>query len=113
MLKTTRSLDSTQKNHNNKVVGGGGNDKNLSKSKKLKNAKFRIQTCIGVTGEPTFLTSDTKEDYNQLKQVFTKTQIFWHFCFECHIGIEIDTSDYAIRRVLSQLTSDYLTSNQS
>ena len=42
MLKTTGSLDSTQKDDDNEVVGGSGNDKNLSKCKKLKNVKSGI-----------------------------------------------------------------------
>ena len=38
MLKTTGSSDLAQKDNDNEVVGGG-DDKNLFKSKKLKNAK--------------------------------------------------------------------------
>ena len=67
MLKTTRSSDSTQRDDNNEVVGGGGNDRNLSKSKKSKNAKSGIQTRLSTTGEPTFLTSNTREAFNQLR----------------------------------------------
>ena len=41
MLKTTELLDSTQRDNNDEVVGGD-DDRNLSKSKKPKNAKSRI-----------------------------------------------------------------------
>ena len=111
MLKTTGSSDSTHRDNDNEVVGGG-DDKNLSKSKKSKNAKSGIQTHIGATGEPTFLTSDTREAFNQLKQAFTKAPILQHFDPECHIQIKTNVSGYTIEGVLSQLTSDHLTSDQ-
>ena len=70
--------------------------------------------CIlGATREPTFLTPGAKKAFNQLKQVFTKAPIFQHFDPEYYIQIETDTSSYAIRAVLSQLTFDHLTFNQS
>ena len=75
ILETTGSSDLAQKDNDNEVVGGGGNDRNLSKSKKSKNAKSRIQTRIGATGEPTFLNTGAKEIFNQLKQAFTKVPI--------------------------------------
>ena len=115
MLKTTGSSDlATRELGADEVVGGGGkaNDRNLSKFKKSKNAKSRIQTHIGATGEPIFLTSSAREAFNQLKQAFTKAPILRHFDPECHIQIEIDASGYAIGGVLSQLTSDHLTSDQ-
>ena len=65
MLKTTRSLDSPQGEDDDEVVGGGGNrNKSKSKSKKSKNAKSRVQTRLGATGEPTFLTLDTRKAFN-------------------------------------------------
>ena len=63
------------RNNDNEVVGGVGDDRNLSKSKKSKNAKSEIQTCIGATRESTFLTPDTREAFNQLRQTFTKALI--------------------------------------
>ena len=63
MLKTTRLSDSAQKNDDNEVVGGG-NNMNLSKSKKSKNAKSGIQTCFGAIGELTFLTLDARDVFN-------------------------------------------------
>ena len=112
MLKMTRLLDLSQRNDNDEVVGGGG-DRNLSKSKKSRNAKSRIQTHIGAMGESTFLTPGAKKAFNQLRQPFTKVLILWHFDLKCHIRIETDALGYAIEGVLSQLTSEYLTSDQS
>ena len=45
--------------------------------------------------------------------MFTKVSIFQNFNPKCHIRIETDTSGYAIERVLSYLTSYYLTFDQS
>ena len=47
-----------------------------------------------------------------MRQAFTKAPILQHFDPECHIRIETDASGYAIGGVLSQLTSDHLTSDQ-
>ena len=116
MLKTTGSSDSAPRlgADDDEVVGGGGKaeDQNLSKSKKLKNVKSGVQTRLGATGEPTFLTPDAREAFNQLRQAFTEAPILRHFDPECHIRIETDASGYAIGGVLSQLTSDHLTSDQ-
>ena len=112
MLKTTGSSDSAQRDDDDEVVGGGG-DRNLSKSKKSKNTKSGSQTRIGATGEPTFLTPGAREAFNQLRQAFTEAPILRHFDPECHIRIETDALGYAIGGVLSQLTSDHLTSNQN
>ena len=62
--------------------------------------------------ESIFLTLDAKEAFNQLRQAFTKAPILRHFDLEYHIQIETNVSGYAIGGVLSQLTSDHLTSNQ-
>ena len=114
MLKTTGSSNSPQGDDDDEVVGGGG-DRNLSKSKskskKSKNAKSGVQTHLSAMGESTFLTSDAKEAFNQLRQAFTKALILWQFDPECHIRIETDALGYAIRGVLSQLTSDHLISD--
>ena len=100
-----------QRNNDNKVVGGDG-DRNLSKFKKLNNAKSKIQICIRATKEPTFLTPSTKKAFNQLKQVFTKVLTFQYFDLKWYIWIKTNASGYAIGGVLSQLTFDHLTSNQ-
>ena len=62
--------------------------------------------------ESIFLTSGAREAFNQLRQAFIKAPILRHFDPECHIRIETDASGYAIGGVLSQLTSDHLTSDQ-
>ena len=59
--------------------------------------------------EPTFLTLDAKEAFNQLRQMFTKALSLRHFDLECHIRIKNDASGYAIEGVLSQLTFNHLT----
>ena len=63
ILKTTKLSDIALRDNDNEVVRGSG-DKNLSKSKKLKNRKSEIQTHIGATGEPTFLTFSARETFN-------------------------------------------------
>ena len=116
ILKTTRSSDLALKELGaNNIVRGGGkaDDRNLSKSKKFKNAKSGIQTYIGAMGEPTSLTPSNKESFNQLRKAFTKVSILQHFDPECHIRIETNASGYTIKRVLSQLTFKHLTSDQS
>ena len=100
MLKTTGSSDLAQRDDDDEVVGGGG-DRNLSKSKKSKNAKSRIQTRFGAMEEPTFLTPNTRKAFNQLRQVFTEAPILQHFDPECYIRIETNASSYAIGEVLS------------
>ena len=108
MLKTTGPSDFTQRDDYNEVVGGGI-DRNLLKSKMLKNTKSEIQTRIGATGEPTFLTFGAKEAFNRLRQAFTEAPILRHFDPKCHIRMETDALSYAIGGVLSPLTFDQVT----
>ena len=105
MLKSIGLSDLAERDDDNEVVRDDG-DRNLPKSKKSKNTKSGIQTRIGAMEEPTFLTLDAKEAFNQLKQAFTKVLILRHFDPECHIQIETDVSSYTIGGVLSKLTSD-------
>ena len=61
---------------------------NLSKSKKSKNDKSGNSTCvptIKATEEPIFLTSNTKEVFNYLRQAFIEAPILQHFDLESHI----------------------------
>ncbi len=53
-----------------------------------------------------FFTSEAKKAFTELRQVFVEGPILNHFDQEHHIRIETDASDYAIGRILSQLTSD-------
>ena len=73
--------------NNNGVVGGGSkvDDSNLTKSKKLKNTKSRIQTRVGVMEELIFLILSTKKVFKQLRQAFTKAPILQNFDLKCHI----------------------------
>ena len=125
MLKTTgpseESAPKAFRAGNDEVVGGGGGRadetrKNSSKTRKSKNDKSgnstRVST-IGATGEPTFLTPDAKEAFNRLRQAFIKAPILRHFDPESHIRIETDASGYAIGGVLSQLSSDWVTPEES
>ena len=109
MFKTTRLSDLSQRNNNDKDVGSSDDDKNLSKSKKAKNAKSGIQMRIGAMGGLIFLTPGTREAFNQLRQAFTKAPILRHFDPKCHVRNETDISSYTIGGVLSQLTSDQVT----
>ena len=61
--------------------------------------------------EPKFLTSNVKEAFNRLRQAFTEVLILQYFDPECHIRIETNASGYAIRGVLSQLTSNQVISD--
>ena len=110
MLKTTGSSNMPLRDDDDKFIGGG-RDRNLSKSeKRSKNAKSGNQTRIRAMEESKFLTSKTREVFNLLQQAFTKAPILWHFDPEYHIRIKTDALGYAIGDVLSQLTSDQLTS---
>ena len=84
----------------------------LSKSKKLKNDKSKILTHFEATKEFIFLTPNAKKTFNYLRQAFIKVPILQYFDPKCHIQIESDALGYAIGEVLSQLTSNYLISNQ-
>ena len=100
MLKTTGSWVLPSRNDDDEVVRGG-RDKNLFKSKKSKNSMSGIEKRIGAMGKPTFLTSNAREFFNQLRQAFTKVPILRDFDPECHIRIETNISGYAIGGVLN------------
>ncbi len=55
-----------------------------------------------------FLTSEAKKAFTELRQAFVEAPILNHFDPERHIRIETDVSGYAISGILSQLTSDDL-----
>ena len=98
---------------NNKVVGSGDAraDERIVDSSKCKNKKSRKLTCIqniGATKEPIFLTADAKKAFNYLKQAFIKDSILQYFDTKSHIWIKTNASGYAIGKVLSQLSIDWL-----
>ena len=82
-------------------IGDGGD----RKDKKVKRSQFTSKNLNGATS---YLTSDAKQAFTELRQAFTKTPILQSFEPECHIRIKIDTSGHVIRGVLSQLISDNL-----
>ena len=53
-----------------------------------------------------FCTSKARLAFIKLRQAFVKTLIFYHFDLKRHIQIETDILDYAINKILSQLTLD-------
>ena len=81
--------------------GGGGNNCEDGTVKKL----LRSKNLNKATG---YLTSNARQTFIKLKQVFTKALILQHFDSEYHIWIETDASSYAISRILGQLTLDNL-----
>ena len=59
-------------------------NKKLSKSKNL-----------------TFLTTDARQAFTQLRQTFIETSIFSYFDSKRHIKIKTNVSSYTIRNILS------------
>lgn len=51
-----------------------------------------------------FYTLGSKQAFVKLRQVFIEALILYHFDPESHIWININTLDYTINEVLSQLT---------
>ncbi len=80
----------------------------MAKSKKWiraeKSEAFRAKNLSSQSRS--FLTPEARKTFTKLRQAFVETLILNHFDPEHHIRIEIDTSDYAIGGILSQLTSD-------
>ena len=90
---------------------GKSKSEKTSKSRNLarlgkKSSKSGNSTNFDATEDrPKFLTPDARTAFNRLRLAFIEAPILRHFDPECHIQIETDASDYAIGRVLSQLTS--------
>ena len=104
MLKTIGSfVASASSIDDNEIIGGRGAVSWSDTSRKL--AKSKSWTKSGNNSEePKFLTSEAKEAFNCLRQVFTKALILRHFDPECHIQIKTDVLGYVIGGVLSRLT---------
>ena len=125
MLKTTGSIGSAANLKETKGGIGGDNvvgdvigdgeatnptrRKNLIKTTKSKIlVKFKNHDFFKFRPEKTetgFYTPETRLAFTQLKQAFVEISILHHFDPESHIWIEINTSNYAIDDVLSQLFS--------
>ena len=67
MLKTTWLLDLGLRDNDNEIIKNGDDDRNLSKFKKLKNAKSGILTYIGAIRESKFQTISARETFKQLR----------------------------------------------
>ena len=119
MLKTTRSTRSGANPRETKdgvggnsmvgnVIGGGEatnptkgkNPVKMTKSKNHDFPKFRPEEA-----GTSFLTSEARLTFTQLKQAFVEAPIFHHLDLESHIRIVTDVSGYAIGSILSQLYS--------
>ena len=107
MLKTTRSFVALVFRVNDNEVVGNRDVRRLDTSKI--SAKSKRTKSVHNLEEPKFLTSKAKKAFNCLRQAFTKAPILQHFDPEYHIRIETNTSGYAIGGVLSQLTPNQVT----
>lgn len=72
--------------------------KNLFKSKKSKNDKYRNLICISIFEaiEKMVLISNAKKTFNHWNQAFIIPLIFSYCDLESHIYIETNTSGYVI-----------------
>ena len=77
---------------NNVEFGSSGSDKIIEKSLLLTKRTIRATS---------YLTSDAKIAFTQLRKTFIKIATFCHFDPKYYIWIETDTSRYAIDRVLN------------
>ena len=118
MFKLTESsVASASILNDNDVAGDGGAVCRLDMSRKSTKSKSQMKSghwdnCNNLE-EPKFLTSEVKEVFNCLKQAFIKVPILWYFDPECHIRIKTDALSYVIEEVLSQLTPNQETSNET
>ena len=79
----------------------------LAQSKKPDFAKSKADEASGTE----FLTPEARLVFTWLQNTFTEAPILHHFDLERHIRIETDTSGYVIGGVLSEITSDQLSSD--
>lgn len=115
MLKTIISstlgqLDYT-KGNKNKLDKNSGSSVGSSKIDN-KNANQLRNTKI-MSSKVGFFTLKACLNFTQLRKIFTKTPILYYFDLKYYIQIETNTSDYAIKCILSQLNSQvtYQTNN--
>ncbi len=73
----------------------------------------KSQILQKLISERIFLLPKPKRSSYAKRKAFTKTPILRHFDLECHIRIETDVSGYVIGGVLSQITSDQLSSDHA
>lgn len=83
----------------------------MVKSKKSNLAKFKKPNFEKDNFGTDFLTLEAKKAFIHLQKAFTKGLILHYFEPKCYIRIKINSSDYTIGEILSQLTSDQPFSN--
>ena len=130
MLKTTKSTESAAKLKktkaglgSNSIVDNGEvinqinsikrkNQAKTTKSKiliKSKNHDFSLNSK-NMEAKPDFLIPKARLAFTKLKQAFVEAPILYHFDPKYHIRILINVSGYVIGGILSQLTSNELSS---
>ncbi len=76
-----------------------------AKSKKwIRAEKAEASRAKNLGQSGSFLTSEARKAFTELRQAFVKAPILNHFDPERHIRIGTDASGYAIDAILSQLT---------
>ena len=88
-------------------VDGGEVEVDEVRKKGRKTSKSK-ESFKSKTVESDFFTPGAKLAFTQLRQVFLKAPILYHFDLERYIQIETYASGYAVGGVFSQLTSDDL-----
>ncbi len=120
MLKTNSAVGPTENLEQSSQriqMEDQGEKEPAQKSRRSKTVKSKKWICakkaeasrakkLGQSGS--FLTTDAKGTFTELRQAFIKTPILNYFNPEHHIQIETDASGYAIDGILIQLTSDDL-----
>lgn len=101
-IKQDRAIEKLSSG-DDKVDNNGIVDTNSTKV--LKSVKFSDLIQPKKTGAG-FFTPEARLAFTQLKEIFIKVPILYHFNPESHIQIETDVLDYAIDKILSQLTAD-------
>ena len=96
----------------NQDIPDGISDESIGKDVKnllsiIKSAKFKKPNLIKFNSFRTnFLILEAKETFINPQKAFTKAPILRHFDLKYYIHIETNTLEYAIGRVLSQITLD-------
>ena len=81
----------------------------MTKSKKWIHAKKAETSKVKNLGQSnTFLIANARKAFTKLRQAFVEAPILNHFDFKRYISIKINALDYAIGKILSQLTSNNL-----
>lgn len=96
----------------NKNAGGNeiSGEITISETKILLKAKYKkspkIRTKANEASETDFFTPKAKKIFTHLQKTFIIVLILYYFNLQYYIWIKMDTSGFAISRVLKQLTLD-------